>query len=461
MVAAEQSDMKKKEEKFLNASREGDIETLKNLLIDLIPVDINCKDSVGNTALHCAAYCAQKEVIVFLLQHGIDSSIKNNRGQVAANLATTLQIKQLISEVHSVNMTVNMKKLAKCMRSRFEGALIRKGKFIVRRNIWAVIERGVISFFSNRADASTGMKRRGHKYLESAIVEADSKDDTSFVVYFADNSKICLSVPNVGQPSDCQLNRQKWINAIQDHIDHSNKFIRQGIRIDDDDDDDDDNEILSNPSIQPVINSAQAHLAILQKHIKSLMLLVKEDMHTFLSLYENSRGSCLYVQDSDRAELKNFWPSFKFHLNLILESGERTSVSLAQSITLLSKQDQLRQLISQRDQERIRVLEESLRALAVEHHDFKESIISTVPYNSPPRVASNLSDTDNEEYLDAYNDEFNSDDNTESNFYSAKPGLDCQFDDDTRNFSEASNVFGTPDASFYSSDHAVVQIKFR
>lgn len=105
-------------------------------------------------------------------------------------------------------------------------------------------------------------------------------------------------------------------------------------------------------------------------------------------------------------------------------------------------------------------MEESLRALAVEHHDFKESIISAVPYNSPPRFASYLSDTDNDEYLDAYNDEFNSDDaNTESNFYSAKPGLDCDFDNET--LSETSNVYNTPDASFSALDNSLGQTKIR
>lgn len=45
------------------------------------PPNINYVDSLGNSALHCAAYRGKKEAAVLLLQNGIDASIKNARGK--------------------------------------------------------------------------------------------------------------------------------------------------------------------------------------------------------------------------------------------------------------------------------------------------------------------------------------------------------------------------------------------
>lgn len=42
--------------------------------------DIHCRDSVGNTPLHCAAYRGQKQCIIKLLKSGADPSIKNRNG---------------------------------------------------------------------------------------------------------------------------------------------------------------------------------------------------------------------------------------------------------------------------------------------------------------------------------------------------------------------------------------------
>lgn len=42
--------------------------------------DIHCRDSVGNTPLHCAAYRGQRQCIIKLLKSGASPSIKNNNG---------------------------------------------------------------------------------------------------------------------------------------------------------------------------------------------------------------------------------------------------------------------------------------------------------------------------------------------------------------------------------------------
>lgn len=119
-AAAERREMRQKERKLLEAAREGDISTLSNMVWEhlchslepkthrcgwfsiaswqILPhqccfcgvfcyqlkekkaPDIHCKDSLGNTPLHCAAYRGQKQCITKLLKSGSNPCIKNNNG---------------------------------------------------------------------------------------------------------------------------------------------------------------------------------------------------------------------------------------------------------------------------------------------------------------------------------------------------------------------------------------------
>ena len=345
LLAAEEADMKKKEEKFLSAARNGDINTMKMLLADTTrPIEINCQDESGNSALHCAAYRSQKEVAVFLLKNGIDTGIKNKRGQIAAYLAPNLQMKQLLQEVKSV--PAHVVHLRKKAISRHEGLLLKKGKFLGWRPIWAVLDRGVFSFFANRADATTGTRRKGYKYLESAIVDASSRDDTSFMVYFSDRSRTQLSLPNAN-PS--QIDREKWIRSFNDHIFYATNLIRQGMRLDDSDEDD-LGDLMPIGSMQEMIQTAQAHQSILEKHIKALMLLSEEINSSDKQI--TSSGSHK-LSDSKSNNLttnlfENILPSLKFHLNLILESSNNASASLSNCMAVLNHQDKVSQYFMHR-----------------------------------------------------------------------------------------------------------------
>lgn len=365
LLAAEATDMRRKEDRFLRAARDGELDVVKELLNDINPVEINCKDSSGNNALHWAAYRNHKEIVVYLLQNGIDSTVKNNQDQTPALMASNVQTKQLISDVQPISFNVNMKSLAKCMISRFEGPLLRRSRLLVRKCLWIVLERGVLSFYSNRADASSGIKRKGYKFLECAHVEASSKDETSFIIYFNDNSRCTLStIPSnkISAASIIQLDRQKWMSAIKDHIDYATKFFRSGLRVDFENagalgqsnngrdstnskDEEDVLEFLSAPSLQPYINNAQAHVTILQKHIKAMMQLVEESSQIL-------RADTLELSGTDTVEFqrfrrdltmewKNFWPSVKFHFNIILKAGDHTSAALSDCLTILSQQDQV------------------------------------------------------------------------------------------------------------------------
>lgn len=341
IAAAEDADMKKREDRFLSAARNGDTDCLHELLNDPFnPVDINCQDVSGNSALHCAAYRGQKEVAVFLLKHGVDVTLKNKRGQLAVNLAPSFQMKQLLQDVKPISV----RSLPKTPVIRLEGPLLKKGRFLGWRGVWVVLERGVLSFFSNRADATTGTKRRGYKYLESALVEPSDKDPTVFTIYFSDKSRVVLAIAPSTVSAISQIDRQKWINASKEHIEYSTNFIRQGIGLDDDDEDD-LRELMTVSSMQPMLQTAHAHYSVLEKHIKNLMQFVEEDLHSF-------EGSARRVSVDDhkhvgnsrfygKADFEDFWSALKFHLNLILESSSNTSASLTQTMAVLSRQEQV------------------------------------------------------------------------------------------------------------------------
>ena len=44
-------------------------------------ISINCTDQFGNTALHLAAIRGRKEAAVLLLQNGIDTALRNAKGE--------------------------------------------------------------------------------------------------------------------------------------------------------------------------------------------------------------------------------------------------------------------------------------------------------------------------------------------------------------------------------------------
>ena len=63
-------------------------------------IDINETQSTGSTALHGAAYYGQELVIQLLIEHGINTNIRNKYGSTAADEAKTPLIRELILNSH-------------------------------------------------------------------------------------------------------------------------------------------------------------------------------------------------------------------------------------------------------------------------------------------------------------------------------------------------------------------------
>lgn len=106
----------------------------------------------------------------------------------------------------------------------------------------------------------------------------------------------------------------------------------------------------------------------------------------------------------------------------------------------------MRQLQLKQEQEKVRVLEDALHVLARQHHDLEQSVANSVPYfHSSPRTHSIcMSDTDIEEYFDAFDD---ADDSNETTL--------CEDDNDDKSSSLATLTceYQTPQVSIHESIH--------
>jgi len=65
----------------------GNIEAVKQHLA--AGADVNAKDSVGWTPLHCAAFNAEKEIVELLIAAGADVNAKDNRGKTPLDKSNT------------------------------------------------------------------------------------------------------------------------------------------------------------------------------------------------------------------------------------------------------------------------------------------------------------------------------------------------------------------------------------
>lgn len=369
LQAAEDADIQRKNSLLLNAAREGDTQLIDELLKSDHPPNINSVDSLGNSALHCAAYRGRKEAAVLLLENGINASIKNARGQYAVDLAANASMKQILN----VQPVKHFQKTA----SRFEGLLLRKSRFLGWKEVWTVLDKGVMSFFNSRADSTTGTKRKGYKYLDGARVDLDVCDTAVFTITYSDNTRQRFSVPPL---SEQQVDRQKWENAVIEHVEFSSHYLKQGFS-DSDPDDEEEGDVMPVGTIQDKFQTAQAHVQLFEKYVKSLKSKVEE------------------VDNGRRTDAVDCCKGMASDLEIMLQCANKASSSLSHCLTVFIQQEEVRSLEMKQQQERCRFLQDALHALAQEHHEMEKSFVS--PYHSSPNFP-HYEDTDCDEFFDAF-----------------------------------------------------------
>ncbi|XP_037082004.1 oxysterol-binding protein-related protein 2-like [Pollicipes pollicipes] len=268
---------------------------------------------------------------------------------------------------------------------RCEGPLVRRHRFTGWKPVWAVLERGVLTYFSSRGDASSGVKRKDFKYLDGARVASDGDPEgATLVVRFSDGTMHRLRCDD----GDDRVSRQKWVNALQEHIDFSSHYIRQGLGLEDPEED----GVKSLGSMQDAMQSAKAQEQLLREHLQEITF-VMSSLHSA----EAVPHSLAVVE----------------RLRETSECAKEMVGSLAHCLALFTQQEEVRQLQLRQERERCRVLEQSLHVLATEHHQLEESLHRSLSSQAPPsQLLEQHCVTSEDEFFDADDTELSDDDLT-------------------------------------------------
>ncbi|XP_071144219.1 oxysterol-binding protein-related protein 1-like isoform X2 [Mytilus edulis] len=362
LEAAENHENLETHNEFLSSVRDGNLEYIQGMLKSKKPPDVNKTDEFGNTALHIAAQSNQKEVAVLLLQSGVNVTAKNAKDQTAIDFAYNTPMKQLLS----VTPVKDIPKLP----HHWEGILLKKSRFLGFQALWVVLERGVLSYFKTRGDASSGVKRKGMKYLDNATVLGRESEPSEFVIHYSDGTRHTFSFP----PKELDLVvKQKLFNILKEHITFSTHYTSQGKQLDGNNE-----EIISIRSIEDSFKTAEAHHNLLEKKINKMF---EEAAH----VQSNSASSAGLVGMMEQIED-------------VMNLSKEMTVSLKQCLTQFKQQEELRQKQLEEEMEKSRVLQEALHALATEHHELERTIGGK---KSPPRCY----DTDDDEFYDCDGEE--------------------------------------------------------
>ncbi|XP_015276232.1 PREDICTED: oxysterol-binding protein-related protein 1 isoform X2 [Gekko japonicus] len=356
LEAVERTQERKLEEVLLGAAREGETGKLTELLNRPKPPDINCIDQMGNTPLHCAAYRAHKHCALKLLKAGADPKIKNKNGQTPLDLAQGAEMKHLLEG--GIGKVIN-KPL-----KRYEGLLWKSSRFFGWKPYWVVLEHGVLSWYQKQVDIGNRNRRQGCKHLTQAICTVKSADGCLFSIKCFDNTVHSFKVPKTNP----QQSRENWVQAIEDHSAYSTHYCTQEQWSDNEEEDDP----VSVVELQDSLKEAQTCQQRLDKEISSFVSFIK---------------SCDTTQGVPVSFLKK--------AEVVSETSRETCEALSNCLKLFTKQEGVRNLKLEHEQEKNKILSEALETLATEHHELEQSLVK----GSPP-----LSILSEEQFYDAVSD---------------------------------------------------------
>nr|XP_021155913.1 oxysterol-binding protein-related protein 1 isoform X2 [Columba livia] len=357
LEAVERTQERKLEEELLGAAREGETGKLTALLNKPKPPDINCTDQMGNTPLHCAAYRAHKHCALKLLKHGADPKMRNKNDQTPLDLAQGAEMKLILGG--KTGKVIN-----KPLR-RYEGLLWKSSRFFGWKLYWIVLEHGVLSWYRRQADAVNNDHRQGCKHLTQAVCTVKSTDSCFFSVRCFDDTVHRFKIPKNSLPSQT---RESWLEAIEDHSAYSTHYCTQEQLSSDDEEDD----TVSVTDLQDTLKKAQACQQRLSKEISDFLAMVKSLDAT-----------------------KGISPPLLQKVNVVSEVSQETCEALADCLNLFTKQEGVRNLKLEHEQEKNKILSEALETLATEHHELEQSLVK----GSPP-----LSIISEEQFYDAVSD---------------------------------------------------------
>uniref|UniRef100_H3DCN8 Oxysterol-binding protein n=1 Tax=Tetraodon nigroviridis TaxID=99883 RepID=H3DCN8_TETNG len=357
LEAAERREMRKKEGKLLEAAREGDISTLSNMLKEKKAPDIHCRDSLGNTPLHCAAYRGQKQCIIKLLKSGSNPCIKNDNDQTAIDLAHSEELRLILVAYQEKDLRGVQK---------IEGPLWKSSRFLGWRSHWVVIEDGTVSWYHRQADAQAGLRKQGCKSLTHAYCMVKPWDHCFFMLRCFDDTVLYFKVAS---KTNSVATRKKWLDAFEAHSSFSTRRYTE--------------ERFTDATDGDVMTTEQTLSQSLQE-ANILQQKLETEVSTFVSMVKNE-GNCalsapLLLKAKETSDL----------------SGQTCAV-LHQCLEQLSKQEEVWSLKLEQEVEKNKALTEALQILATEHHNLKQSFCKN-------RRSSTLSTLTEDDFYDALSD---------------------------------------------------------
>ncbi|KAM9350210.1 oxysterol-binding protein-related protein 1-like isoform 2-T2 [Symphorus nematophorus] len=355
LEAAERREMRRREEKLLEAAREGDISTLSKMLSGKEAPDIHCRDSVGNTPLHCAAYRGQKQCIIKLLNSGASPSIKNSNDQTALDLVRSDELRLILVAYQDKGLSSGVQKI--------EGPLWKSSRFLGWRSHWVVIENGTFSWYHRQADAQAGVRKQGSKSLTQAYCMVKPWDHCFFMLRCFDDTVHYFKVPS---KTDSVATRKRWLDAFEAHSSYSTRYCTQEKIIEDVDGD-------GGVTVKNLSHALQAANAFQQK--------LESEVSIFLSMVKNEENCALAAPLLLKAKETS-------------ELSSETCAALHLCLELLSKQEEAWSLKLEQEVEKNKALTEALQTLATEHHELKQSLCKS-------RKSSTLSTLTEDDFYDA------------------------------------------------------------
>ncbi|NWU63635.1 OSBL1 protein, partial [Pterocles burchelli] len=357
LEAVERTQERKWEEELLGGGGEGETGKLTALLNKPKPPDINCTDQMGNTPLHCAGGGAHKHCALKLLKNGADPKIRNKNNQTPLGGGGGAEMKLILGG--KTGKVIN-----KPLR-RYEGLLWKRGGGVGWKLYWIVLEHGVLSWYRRQADAVNNDHRQGCKHLTQAVCTVKSTDSCFFSVRCFDDTVHRFKIPKNSLPSQT---RESWLEAIEEHSAYSTHYCTQEQLSSDDEDDD----TLGGGDLQDTLKKAQAWGGGVSKEISDFLAMVKS---------------------LDAA--KGLSPPLLQKVDVVSEVSQETCEALADCLSLFTKQEGVRNLKLEHEQEKNKILSEALETLATEHHELEQSLVK----GSPP-----LSIISEEQFYDAVSD---------------------------------------------------------
>ncbi|XP_034412302.1 oxysterol-binding protein-related protein 1-like [Cyclopterus lumpus] len=353
LEAAERRAMRRREENLLEAAREGDTSTLSKLLSGKEAPDIHCRDSVGNTPLHCAAYRGQKQCIIKLLKSGANPSNKNNNDQTALDLVRSVKLRPILAAYQDKDVSSGMQKI--------EGPLWKSSRFLGWRSHWVIIEDGTLSWYPRQADALAGVRRQGCKSLTRAYCMVKPWDHCFFVLRCFDDT---VHYFKVSSKTDSVATRKRWLDALEAHSSYSTRHCTREEII---------NHAGGDSRVTNLSQALQAASASQQK--------LASEVSIFLSMGKNEENYALAAPLLLKAKETS-------------ELSSETCAALHLCLELLSKQEEVWSLKCEQEVEKNKALTEALQTLATEHHDLKHSLCKS-------RRSSTLSTLTEDDFYDA------------------------------------------------------------